>query len=63
MTTKHETHSVAWKEKDSVLQIRLPQIEKDQFVKICSDIDSSASRELRLFIRGFIKKHNQSSLF
>ncbi|GEM_PF-512246 len=43
--------------KDSQLLIRISSIEREQFVKLCEQLDTSAAREIRQFIRGFIKKH------
>lgn len=46
--------------KDAQLLIRINSAERDRFVQLCEDLDSSAARELRKFIRSFIKK-NQST--
>lgn len=46
----------------SVLQVRLPEHEKDQFLQVCKDLDTTAARELRLFIREFLKKNAQGKL-
>lgn len=62
MPTKNRDRTHKWKEKDSVLQIRLSEHEKEQFLAICRDLDTSAARELRLYIRDFIQKHNQGKL-
>jgi hypothetical protein len=43
--------------KDSQLLIRISTGERDQFVQLCEQLDTSAAREIRQFIRGFIKKH------
>ena len=43
--------------KESQLIIRISGSERDEFVSLCDDLDTSAARELRKFIRGFIKKH------
>jgi hypothetical protein len=45
--------------KDSQLVIRLQRSERDQFVKLCEDLDTSAAREIRHFMRKFIKKHRK----
>ena len=42
--------------KDSQL-LRISSIEREQFVNLCEHLDTSAAREIRQFIRGFIKKH------
>lgn len=46
--------------KDAQLLIRINSAERDCFVQLCEELDSSAARELRKFIRSFIKK-NQST--
>ena len=43
--------------KDSQLVLRLPKSERDEFVSLCDDLDTSAAREIRRFIRGFLKEH------
>lgn len=41
--------------KDSQLILRLDKAERDAFVAICKDMDTSAAREIRGFIRTFLK--------
>ncbi|MEM9709298.1 MAG: hypothetical protein AAF871_10940 [Pseudomonadota bacterium] len=43
--------------KNSQLVLRLKKEERDQFVALCKDLDTSAAREIRRFIRKFIDKH------
>lgn len=43
--------------KDSQLLIRISTAEREQFLQLCEELDTSAAREIRQFIRGFIK-HN-----
>ena len=43
--------------KDSQLVIRINGEERDEFVSLCEDLDSSAARELRKFIRRFVAEH------
>jgi hypothetical protein len=43
--------------KDGQLLIRINSAERDQFLQLCETMDTSAARELRKFIRSFIKKH------
>ena len=45
------------KQKDSQLVIRINHKERDQFVSLCEDLDTSAAREVRQFIRTFISKN------
>ena len=43
--------------KDSQLVIRINKEERDEFVDICNDLDTSAAREVRRFIKKFLKDH------
>ncbi len=43
--------------KDSQLILRLDKEERDAFVELCKDLDTSAAREIRGFIRKFLKKN------
>ncbi|WP_199224805.1 hypothetical protein [Falsochrobactrum shanghaiense] len=43
--------------KDSQLLIRISSTEREQFLQLCNELDTSAAREIRQFIRGFIKKN------
>ena len=43
--------------KDSSLIIRIPKEDRDEFVRLCDEMDTSASRELRSFIQSFLKKN------
>ncbi|WP_165610032.1 hypothetical protein [Shimia aestuarii] len=43
--------------KDSQLVLRLDKQERDDFVELCKDLDTSAAREIRGFIRRFMKEH------
>lgn len=43
--------------KDSQLVIRINSEERDEFVSLCEDLDTSAARELRKFIRRFVSEH------
>lgn len=42
--------------KDAQLLIRINTAERDKFIHLCEELDTSAARELRKFIRSFIKK-------
>ena len=44
--------------KDSQLIIRIEKQERQQFVELCEELDTSAAREIRRFIREFIKEHD-----
>lgn len=43
--------------KDSQLIIRINGEERDQFVSLCDELDTSAAREVRRFIRDFLRQH------
>ncbi len=43
--------------KDSQLVLRLDKEERDAFVDLCKELDTSAAREIRAFIRKFMKEH------
>ena len=43
--------------KNSQLVLRLDKGERDAFVELCKELDTSAAREIRRFIRGFMKEH------
>ncbi len=45
--------------KNSQLVLRLDKDERDAFVELCRDLDTSAAREIRRFIRGFMKENAQ----
>ena len=42
--------------KDGQLLIRINSTERDEFIQLCETMDTSAARELRKFIRSFMKK-------
>jgi hypothetical protein len=46
------------KNKDSQLVIRINKKERDEFVSLCDELDTSAAREIRRFIRDFISQHD-----
>jgi hypothetical protein len=46
--------------KDSQLLIRISSTERDQFVQLCEQLDTTAAREIRQFIRGFLKQHQET---
>lgn len=43
--------------KDSQLIIRISSEERERFVGLCDELDTSAAREVRRFIREFLKEH------
>ncbi len=54
--TKKVEHKKAGK-KNSQLVIRINDEERDQFVSLCEDLDTSAAREIRRFIRQFLQEN------
>lgn len=42
--------------KDSQLVLRLDKTDRDAFVQLCKDRDTSAAREIRAFIRKYLDK-------
>ncbi|EAT17159.1 hypothetical protein [Desulfuromonas acetoxidans] len=46
------------KKKDSQLLIRINSEERDRFVALCDDLDTSAAREIRKFIKAFMREHD-----
>ena len=47
--------------KDSQLVIRVNRADRDEFVELCEDLESSAAREIRKFMKRFIAEHGKKS--
>jgi hypothetical protein len=47
------------KKKNSQMIIRINDEERAQFIELCEELDSSAAREVRRFIREFIEQHDE----
>ncbi|OIQ35713.1 MAG: hypothetical protein BM558_13935 [Roseobacter sp. MedPE-SW] len=47
--------------KDAQLIIRISKEERDAFVDLCDGLDTSAAREIRRFIRGFLSEHDSTT--
>ena len=45
------------KKKDSQLIIRLEKDLRNDFVELCDELDTSAAREIRGFIKSFLEKN------
>ena len=45
------------KKKDSQLIIRIDKDERNRFVELCDEQDTSAAREIRHFIREYLAKY------
>lgn len=43
--------------KDSQLIVRIAASDRDSFVSLCDTLDTSAAREIRRFIRDFLRDH------
>ncbi len=52
-----------WKKKknDGQLMIRIPVEDRDRFVALCEQLDTSAAREIRRFIRQFVDMEEQKT--
>ncbi|XOV80720.1 MAG: hypothetical protein ACFHVJ_07170 [Aestuariibacter sp.] len=48
------------KKKNSQLLIRINDEERKVFVELCDELDTSAAREVRRFIKSFIAKHQRN---
>ena len=46
------------KKKDAQLVLRLPKENRDRFVDACQDLDTTGAREIRRFIKGFLKRYD-----
>ena len=47
------------RKKDSQLIIRINRKERDQFIELCEQLDTSAAREVRKFIREFMAEYEE----
>ena len=45
------------KNKDAQLVLRLEKKDRDAFVELCKELDTTAAREIRHFIRDFLKEN------
>jgi hypothetical protein len=59
-SAKSEKTSKKAVKKDSQLIIRINKEQRDTFVRLCDEMDTRAAREIRLFIREFLKQHDHS---
>ena len=51
---KNKTKTV---KKNSQFILRLNKEERDEFIRLCKQLDTSAAREIRGFIRSFVERH------
>ena len=56
MTDKKKTKKKELK--DSQLIVRITASDRDRFVSLCDTLDTSAAREIRRFIRDFLRDHD-----
>jgi len=49
------------KKKDSTLLIKINKQEKKEFIRLCEQDDTTASREVRRFIRQFVREQNDGN--
>ncbi len=59
MPTKKKKHP-KYKSKDSQLIVRINKQERDDFVQLCEALDTSAAREVRRFIRDYMKENEDA---
>ena len=50
------------KKKNAQLVLRLNKDMRDRFVEACQDLDTSAAREVRRFIKKFLKRYEDGEL-
>ena len=55
--SKHKSHGKD-KKKSSQLVIRVEKAERDAFVALCDQLDTSAAREIRRFMRELVAAHS-----
>jgi len=48
--------------KESQLVIRLDKELRDQFVAACKDVDTSASREIRRFMKNYLQRYERGEI-
>ncbi len=50
------------KQKDAQLVLRLNRELRDEFVAACKDLDTTAAREIRRYIKRFLKRYEKGEL-
>ena len=50
------------RKKDAQLVLRLNKELRDRFVEACQDLDTTSAREVRRFIKRFLKKYEDGEL-
>ena len=46
--------------KDAQLIVRISKADRDAFVALCEELDTSSAREVRRFVREFLAEHGAS---
>ncbi len=46
------------KKKDAQLVLRLQKDVRDRFIDACQDLDTTAAREIRRFVKKFLKRYD-----
>jgi hypothetical protein len=50
------------KAKDAQLVLRLNRDLRDEFVRVCKELDTTAAREVRRYIKRFLKRYEKGEL-
>lgn len=50
------------KNKDAQLVLRLNRELRDEFVQVCKELDTTAAREVRRYIKRFLKRYEKGEL-
>ncbi|MEE4163652.1 MAG: hypothetical protein V2I25_14210 [Woeseiaceae bacterium] len=50
------------KAKDAQLVLRLNRELRDEFVRVCKELDTTAAREVRRYIKRFLKRYEKGEL-
>ena len=50
------------KKKDAQLVLRLQKDTRDRFIDVCQELDTSAAREIRRFIKRYLKRYDNGEL-
>lgn len=50
------------KKKEAQILIRLDESMRDEFAAACADLDTTASREIRRFIKRFLNRYEKGEL-
>ena len=62
MAAKSNKNKKKKRKKDAQLVLRLNGDMRDRFVDACQDLDTTAAREVRRFIKRFLKRYDRGDL-